>query len=490
MPSTVTTRPQHAPTSPATERRRLPLVLIIGALIGGLLGLLIAPGAPAPGGWRGDPELSARLTADLHGQRGIYSMSVAELEAGKVRRADLGPVGGHHELGSITKTFNGQLFADAIDRGEVRPEDQLSRHLPELAGTRVGEVTLAELASHRAGLPSLLPGEMLGGFLQRFTLRNPYHATTAELITAAGGIAPTKRGEFAYSNLGAALLGHALARAAGRPDWETLVRQRLLQPLGMNGVVFATRPELIPADGSTGHTANGNEPDVWTAEGMAPAGVSTWVTVDDLVAYARALLDGTAPGMAALDPRWDAGNPRTRIGYHWITSTRPGAPTITWHNGGTGGASTFLGLDRAGQRASIVLNDSTVSVDGLGIGLLTGSPVKDAAPPWLPMLMLALAVGAVVVLARRAVHAGARLPMLSAGLDSVLMLLIGWQFGPWQLLPGLLWTALAGAALTAAGWGVRRWGRLPWTGHNRIGEWLALGFSVLLLGVLVVAMVA
>lgn len=485
--ATAPSPPTETPGTPRTARR-FPLTLLIGAIVGGLLGLLIAPGAADPGRWRGDPTLSTRLTDALRAERGIYSMSVAELDRGTVRSADLGPVGQRHELGSITKTFTGQLFADAITRGEVRPSDPLAAHLPELAGTPVGEVTLDELASHRGGVPPLIPAELLAGLAMPITLKDPYSASTAKVIRAAGRIELTDRGSYAYSNLGAALLGHALARAANQPDWQTLVRQRLLLPLGMTGVVFATRPDLVPADASIGRTTNGNRPEPWTAEGMLPAGVSTYVTVDDLTRYARALLDGTAPGMAALEPRWQASGTDNRIGYFWITSSEPGRPAITWHNGGTGGARTFFGLDRANQRAVVVLNDSTVSVDSLGVGLLTDSPVKASPLPIVALVVLLLTAGAIGLLAWRAVRARSRLPLLSAAIDSALMLFLAWRLGPWQLVPGLLWTALAGVALAAVLWGVRRWAGLPWVGKKRIGEWLALGISLALLGVLAALM--
>ena len=62
-----------------------------------------------------------------------------------------------------------------------------------------------------------------------------------------------------------------------------------------------------------------------------------------------------------------------RIGAAWFET----ADGITWHNGGTGGFSSFLGLDRAGQRAVIVLSSTASSVDELGMGLLTA----PLAPP-------------------------------------------------------------------------------------------------------------
>ena len=54
-----------------------------------------------------------------------------------------------------------------------------------------------------------------------------------------------------------------------------------------------------------------------------------------------AVLVGTAPGMAALDPTTTTATPtgetNTRIGGFWFTSTWPNGQTITWHNGHTGG---------------------------------------------------------------------------------------------------------------------------------------------------------
>ena len=45
--------------------------------------------------------------------------------------------------------------------------------------------------------------------------------------------------------------------------------------------------------------------------------------------------------------------------------------TITWHNGQTGGYASYLGLDRAGHKAVIVLSDvANNAASDLGIELL------------------------------------------------------------------------------------------------------------------------
>ncbi|XVV00413.1 hypothetical protein ACQPW3_23570 [Actinosynnema sp. CA-248983] len=77
-----------------------------------------------------------------------------------------------------------------------------------------------------------------------------------------------------------------------------------------------------------------------------------------------------------MDPVADFTGRVVRIGAAWLTIERHGR-TITWHNGGTGGFRTWLGLDRAATTAAVVLSATAVPVDHHGFGLLaelTGQP--------------------------------------------------------------------------------------------------------------------
>ena len=94
------------------------------------------------------------------------------------------------ELGSITKTVTGLLLAEAVERGEVALDDPLGRHLAELAGTPIGEVTLRELATHEGGLPAVFaePGEMFALTTESLGGRAPSlyrDETSASLIARA-----------------------------------------------------------------------------------------------------------------------------------------------------------------------------------------------------------------------------------------------------------------------------------------------------------------
>ena len=269
-------------------------------------------GSADPDAWqrpeRG-PILAADVRATLKSDHGFQTLSAGRVRTGVVTFAGLGEEDGaiptpqtRYEMGSITKTFTGMLLADAITRGEMNVEDRLAQHLPELAGTPAGDITLFELATHSSGLPSI-PSDLVRPVLTSVLGNdNPYDISVAGVIEASRTVKLKDQGKYAYSNLGMSLLGHAEARAAGVPDWPTLATQRILQPLGMTATTFAMTASGIPAGVLAGHHSNGWRAPYWYGPGFAPAGSGAWTTAEDLTRFATAVLAGKAPGMAALEP--------------------------------------------------------------------------------------------------------------------------------------------------------------------------------------------
>ena len=107
-------------------------------------------------------------------------------------------------------------------------------------------------------------------------------------------------------------------------------------------------------------------------------GAAAVSTTGDLAKLATALLDGTAPGMAALEPTTATDQSNTRIGDFWHTSTWQTGQTITHHAGQTGGYASYLGLDRPGTKAVIVLSDVANDASDLGSQLLADR--KEGTP--------------------------------------------------------------------------------------------------------------
>lgn len=476
------------------SRRRLWIQPLIGAVLGIVLSLLLGPTAPRPGPVTGDPGLAEEAQAVLAPPEGYGDVSVLRVHGGEAEWAGFseGKVTPEtpFELGSITKTFNGLLLADAASQADVSLDDPVAQHLPELRDVPAGEVTLEELASHRAGLPS-----MAGINMGRTALEDlvgveltAYAATTSELLDATVDIQLSGRGTYAYSNLGAALLGHALARAGGAATWEEYVTYRLLQPLGMNDTRVIGPGENEP-ELATPHLAGGRAVQSWTGDGYAPAGVGVVTTAADLEKYLRALLDGTAPGMSALEPHWETSGPTAgmaRTGLAWLVSGSSGTE-VAWHNGGTGGTRTAIALDRSAGSAAAVLNGSRTDVTGAALQLVG---VEGGPPRWAGITERDLywVVGPLAVLAflSCALRGRSRLPLLGAllgGLGGVLLL---WLAGPWNWVPGWVFGLTAGVFAGGLAVAALRWRELAWwPGRRRwpavVGTVLGGGFLALML---------
>jgi serine-type D-Ala-D-Ala carboxypeptidase/endopeptidase len=92
------------------------------------------------------------------------------------------------------------------------------------------------------------------------------------------------------------VLSYALAKRSGR-DFETLLRERLLSPLGMNDTFIVMRPSTVQV--AEGHLSNGRPTVLWDVRvDLAGAG-GVRSTLPDMVRYLS--LEHGMPG-AAPDP--------------------------------------------------------------------------------------------------------------------------------------------------------------------------------------------
>jgi serine-type D-Ala-D-Ala carboxypeptidase/endopeptidase len=155
------------------------------------------------------------------------------------------------EIGSVTKTMTAALLAEFIARGEVALSDPIAKLLPP--GTSVPsfdgrEITIADIVTHTSGLPSY-PWRMTDK-------NNPYAALTERDLIAALATTRLTRApgvQWEYSNFAMMVLSYALAKHSGK-DYETLLRERLLAPLGMSDTYITKRPPQVRL--AQGHLPN------------------------------------------------------------------------------------------------------------------------------------------------------------------------------------------------------------------------------------------
>lgn len=244
---------------------------------------------------------------------------------------------------------------------------------------------MLDLATHTSGLPRL-PA------LHPANPDDPYaDLTEAQLrdFLAQDTLTRAPGSQYEYSNLGMGLLALALSRHAG-VAYETLLEQRILGPLGMHDTRITLTPEL-EARSATGHDESLEPTHAWHFEMLAGAG-ALHSTLPDLLKLVRAVLD-TGHGPLARDLAFAI---RTRrptsatdsIGLAWH-HLHVGTTDVVWHNGGTGGFRSWLAIDIAHQRATVLLANvgGNFPLDPIGLALLRGG---DLPPP--PVVLSAIAL--------------------------------------------------------------------------------------------------
>lgn len=310
-------------------------------------------------------DLAARAGSLLGPRHRTYVVALVTASGSEVGAAGDADVHSDVELGSVSKGLTGLLWRDAIGRGEVAEEAVLGDHLDvpaSLAGIR-----LSALATHTSGLPRLARGSDVARRTWELWRegRNPYREDLAGLLAQLDHVR-VGRPRPRYSNLGFQLLGHAVASAAGR-TYADLVAERLAAPLGMADTHVPSSVLGLRAGSAPARDRRGREVEAWANDAVAPAG-GVRSSATDLAVLLRAMLDRTVPGADALEPvaPFVGG---MRIGAGWLTGPLL-RRTVTWHNGGTGGFRSFVGIDRDHGVGVALVGATTRSVDGAAARLL------------------------------------------------------------------------------------------------------------------------
>ena len=192
-----------------------------------------------------------------------------------------------YRVGSVSKLFTDIAVMQRVERGELDLDAPITDVLPGFRpqnpfGT---EISLRQLMCHRAGLVREPP---VGNYFDDdgTTLEETVRSLNdTRLVHEPGTV--TK-----YSNAGIAVVGYVLEELAGVP-FDRAVREAVLEPLGMDSSDFALSARVAGrvAIAQMRTLDRRRFPAPSFQLGMSPAG-SLYTTIDDLAAFARALLRG------------------------------------------------------------------------------------------------------------------------------------------------------------------------------------------------------
>jgi len=315
---------------------------------------------------------------DAHGRR-IVSYGVRD-------PADPRPVDGKtiFEIGSMTKVFTSLVLSEMVQSEEVKLDDPVAKYLP--AGAKIPErggkqITLVDISTQSSGLP-----RMPGNFRPK-DWDNPYaDYDEAQLLQFLAGYSlPRDIGsKYEYSNLAVGLLGDALAHRDG-VDYETMVKRRIIEPLGMTSTTITLSPAL-KARLAPGHDAGLDPAANWDLAALAGAGALRSDTEDMLTFLGAELGYVRTPLLPAMKAEWTTIRrptdvPNMSVALAWHILSPPYRDEVIWHNGGTGGYRTFMGFNPKMGVGVVVLTNAATARGGDDIGRYILNGTALALPP-------------------------------------------------------------------------------------------------------------
>jgi CubicO group peptidase (beta-lactamase class C family) len=269
------------------------------------------------------------------------------------------------QIGSTSKAFLTTTMAIMVDRGKLRWDDRVVDLHPEFQlkdpwVTR--EFRVFDLAAQRSGLPPYANDMLVNlGFNEAALIRSLRHVEPVSSF----------RTTFAYTNLTHLLASRIVAKAAGAADWTTVLRQELLDPLGMKESSYTAEAIEAAANHAQGYR--------WTPEGTSevpftPIGPYGFggagdinSTVEDMGRWVRLQLgNGTFEWRRLVSPEnlavtrtpKVAINDQNSYALGWMITQTPKG-NIVWHDGATMSFGSYVGMLPDKRIGVILLTNET-----------------------------------------------------------------------------------------------------------------------------------
>jgi CubicO group peptidase (beta-lactamase class C family) len=271
-------------------------------------------------------------------------------------------------LASVSKPFTALAIMMLRERGRLRYDDPVARHLPEFA-RYAPAVTIRHLLTHTSGVPDYSSDLAI----ERPGLRN---ADVLRAVVRSGQLRFRPGQRYEYSNTGYVLLALVVERVTGRP-FADFLRAEILAPLGRARTFVHTDPRRKPAGVAVGYSAFGYEDDyraVVTGDG------GMYASVDDLYAFDRALYTDRLVRQSTLAEAFVPAAVRegtTTYGLGWNVAYEAGV-TRLWHTGNTAGFRAFIER-RLGDRSVVIMltnrgNSRRAEINAAIRRILAGEP--------------------------------------------------------------------------------------------------------------------
>jgi len=270
------------------------------------------------------------------------------------------------EIGSITKVFTSTILASLVKEKKIKLTDGINTYFPFTFKDNI-TIHLENLANHTSGLPRLPEN------LDLSNMMDPYKdygtKEMEEYLKELLHLENEPSTTFAYSNLGAGLLGYTLGLSQ-KTSYQKLLQKRIFHKYNMtNSFTSSLNPgsRLVK-----GLDPNGEPVSNWEFDVLCGAG-GIVSTTEDLSKFAKAQFDPKNKELALTRKSTFQINEDMAIGLGWHIIKAGDGENVYWHNGGTGGYSSSMAVDVQKKTAVIILSNVyniNDNIDGLCFELM------------------------------------------------------------------------------------------------------------------------
>jgi CubicO group peptidase (beta-lactamase class C family) len=294
-------------------------------------------------------------------------------------------------LASITKPFTTTMLMTLVAEGRVALDAPGNKYL---AGSGIKgpngnprDAKVRLLGAHVSGLPGMFSGYFHGG---------PTPAPDANAVLQEyGRLAYSPRSVYEYSNIGFSALGAIASNVTGT-DFGTLMKQRVLQPLGLSDSFFSTESARLSMR-AIGYDAAAKPIPYYTTS--TPPSGELYASAHDLALFAMWNMKNHVNGQKRiLEQRWiDELHKPVYVGpsgvattFGWFTGRLKSGLRYVFKGGGQPGVATKLYMVPSEDLACLALTnrtDGTELANGICDQILRSylpewtPPEEDAGPP-------------------------------------------------------------------------------------------------------------
>lgn len=256
------------------------------------------------------------------------------------------------EVGSITKVFTTHLLLNAMQEGLIKNlEEPIQEYCPyKIKGNP--RITFMQLANHTSGLPNNISVSIFNT-----NRSNPYKSWDEEklgkYLKEEVKIESIPGEKYAYSNVGMAVLANTICNLRSE-KYEALLRKEIFKPLQMTS--STTKRESVQGLLVSGYNWKGKATENWDLAAFEGAG-ALLSTTEDLSSYIKWNFEALKSNLALMSRQTINVKKDLKLALGWYIVEGYTIEPFLWHNGGTGGYKSSMGINLSNNTGVVILTN-------------------------------------------------------------------------------------------------------------------------------------